>query len=509
MISFRPKRLGSVPWWGRLEFRVIAALTVLGTLCVGSSAYLVQLTVAYFELRLERSLAQAVSVAQSVAPLHQGIVDAHVDAFEARGRALAYELALLDRDDSSSIGASDLQTLIERDVDIVSMAVHRPGIEVVQVQRGGHAPGDDDGAFEVSAPIPSGEPPSELRIAFFIDPEIDRRYQDLGQLQREIGLEHLSLRELEIAVLRVVTVASIGVLVLSILLGMALARAMTRKASELSRVMRRVGRGEIDARARSLGGDELGQLATAFNTMLDELKRAQDKVAYLQRIGAWQEMARRLAHEIKNPLTPIQLAAQQLREKDPGLSPEFSRMLATSVEIIEDEVAGLRRMVASFSQFAKVPQVRLDPVDVDRILDEFERAYGHLTEHADDVLAVARLGHSVLIPGDRLLLKQVLVNLVENAVLSAREAGRAPVVVHVGVALEGEHVVWCVDDNGPGIEPTRYHRVFEPYETTRPDGTGLGLAIVKKIVLDHGGEVSIEKAPLGGARFKIRLLRSL
>jgi nitrogen fixation/metabolism regulation signal transduction histidine kinase len=241
--------------------------------------------------------------------------------------------------------------------------------------------------------------------------------------------------------------------------------------------------------------------------MLDELAQAQVRVAYLQRIGAWQGMARRIAHEIKNPLTPIQLAVQQLRDKDPGLDPRFSALLRTSVEIVEDEVEGLRRMVQSFSQFAKVPEVRTRPEPLRRVLDEFRRAYGHLGEDEGGRLSVEVPEDALEVSADRQLLKQALVNLVENAVLSAREVRPGDVHVVVGVVALPDAVVVHVDDNGPGVAPERRERVFEPYETSRKSGTGLGLAIVKKIVLDHGGEIWIEESPLGGARFCLRLPR--
>ena len=305
-------------------------------------------------------------------------------------------------------------------------------------------------------------------------------------------------------------IASGLVLLLSFIAGFGLARTTTRKVGRLTRTMGEVGRGQLTARVPDLGGDELGQLGRSFNDMLDRLDAAQRKLAYLQRIGAWQGMARRLAHEIKNPLTPIQLAIQQVREKDPGLSPEFSALLRTSVEIVEDEVEALRRMVAAFSRFAKVPDVHAEPVALGQILEEFERAYGHLTESEHDRLEVV-VGDAVMVGGDRQLLKQVLVNLVENAVLSGQEGagpeGGAAVHVRVSGEADPDRGYWrvLVDDNGPGIPTEHREQVFEPYETGREHGTGLGLAIVKKVALDHGGDVSIEDSPLGGARFVLRL----
>ncbi|MCA8930565.1 MAG: HAMP domain-containing protein, partial [Alphaproteobacteria bacterium] len=194
--------------------------------------------------------------------------------------------------------------------------------------------------------------------------------------------------DVEAAVIEVVLLAGVLVLLVAIAAGVLVARATTRKATALSRVMARVAEGDLGVRAQARGRDELATLARAFNLMLDELAHAQQRVAYLQRIGAWQGMARRIAHEIKNPLTPIQLAVQQLRDKDPGLDERFSSLLADSAEIVEDEVESLRRMVTSFSQFAKVPEVRLRPEPLARVLEEFERAYGHLGEEGGGELTV-------------------------------------------------------------------------------------------------------------------------
>jgi len=511
-MSASPTRLPT-PWWGRLGVRVAAALVVLGVMSVGASLYLARLSVDYFDARLRETLDQSRELAEEVEPVHRELIDAHIEAFRARAQVIALTLGPVGGDPREQ-----LRAVLGQQADLRELTLERPGHDVVRVDR----PASDDAepwqTFDVEVELPAagvGEGASEgatgageLRVVFEIDPAIDRRYQALGERQRELGQQRSDQAELEAAALEVVVGAGLVVLLFAIAAGVVVARATTRKATALSRVMARVGEGDLDVRAQARGRDELATLARAFNGMLDELAQAQRRVAYLQRIGAWQGMARRIAHEIKNPLTPIQLAVQQLRDKDPGLDPRFSAMLRTSVEIVEDEVEGLRRMVTTFSQFAKVPEVRTRAEPLARVLREFERAYGHLGDDEGGELHVEVPEHEVIIAADRQLLKQALVNLVENAVLSAREAGRAPVQVRVTVRLDPGEVTLLVDDNGPGIDQERRERVFEPYETSRKSGTGLGLAIVKKIVLDHGGEIWIEDSPLGGARFLLRLRRS-
>ncbi len=503
------RRLGGrgIPWWGRLWVRVVVALAVLGTLCVGASAYLVNLTVDYFDARLGETLLQAQAVTAEVEPFHPALVESHIAAWNARTELMALRF-------SSGQGPEQdrLDALFEAEDDLVAVRVELADGVTLARDREAEFPDDTSDWFDVTTPLttPQGRRAGQLQAVFLIDPQIDARFQRLGEIRRGLGVEQDSRVAIEDAVERVLAIASGMVLLMAMLVGYVVARATTRKASELSRVMTAVAGGDLSVRSEARGVDELGQLSAAFNDMLDQLQRAQERVGYLQRIGAWQEMARRIAHEIKNPLTPILLAVQQLRDKDPGLSPQFSTMLATAAEIVEDEVRALRRMVTSFSQFAKVPQVRPDPVGLGRVLQEFERAYGHLTdEDDDDVLLVEAVDPDPQILADRQLIKQVLVNLVENAVLSAREAGRSPVRVEVSAEVHADHVVICVDDNGPGIDPARRTRVFEPYETTREEGTGLGLSIVKKVALDHGGDVWVDGSALGGARLCLRLPRVL
>ncbi len=521
-----------VPWWGRLESRVITALVALGILCVGASAYLVTLTVQYFDGIVRDAAHQSDKAVAAARPLYDGFVRASKQAYRARALAIARELELsrlrapLVSEPAGQLEVQ-LMALLQREADIVELRVDGFGDPLIAERRQALPEGPQQRWIWFTAgpePIELGtrsgsRPDAQLTVTFAQSTEVDDMYQELGTLKRE--LDYVAVNgsvvdrgELENAVFRAIGAASVLVLMVAFIAGFILARATTRKLTVLSKVILRVAGGDLRARVPDLGQDELGQLGAAFNGMLDELDSAQRKVSYLQRVGAWQEMARRIAHEIKNPLTPIQLAVQQIREKDPGTHPAFTRLLLTSVEIVEDEIESLRRMVTSFSRFARVPEVQLETVEIARVVAEFNRAYGHLTEREADVLEVPPVPEGLVIRGDRQLLKQCLVNLVENAVLSQRERG--PVHVRVSVrAVPPEPGVdpglppiaaelW-VDDNGPGVAPERRERIFEPYESTRKEGTGLGLAIVKKVILDHGGEVRVDESELGGAAIVIRL----
>jgi nitrogen fixation/metabolism regulation signal transduction histidine kinase len=251
------------------------------------------------------------------------------------------------------------------------------------------------------------------------------------------------------------------------------------------------------------GKDELDELGRAFDRMVAELGQARSRLEYLQKVSAWQEVARRLAHEIKNPLMPIQLAVQEIASKYPGDDPAYRRLLDTATEILREEITGLRRLVEDFSAFAKLPKVEPTPLDLVPLVEEIVR----LQPEWQSFVKVETSG-SVSAPCDKVLFRRVIANLVENALQAASRAGREPqVVIRVERRPDRERAAILVDDNGPGVPAADRQRVFDPYVTFRPGGTGLGLAIVRKIVIDHGGDVSVgdAPAPLAGARFVVEL----
>jgi nitrogen fixation/metabolism regulation signal transduction histidine kinase len=293
------------------------------------------------------------------------------------------------------------------------------------------------------------------------------------------------------------------------LAGWWLARRTTRRIADLIRAVRELARGNLAVQVEAGAGaarDEVAQLGRAFNAMVNEVRESRDRIVYLEKISGWQEVARRLAHEIKNPLTPILLAFQQLQarhsELGPG-DPAFERTLAEVGEIVREEIGTLQRLVEEFSGFAKLPEVRPEPADLGDFAEEFVRTSP--AEGAD--VEVERPRDPLPVALDRALMRRVLANLVRNAVEAARpERAR----VRIAASRSDGGALLAVEDRGPGIPPQARERIFDPYFTTRPEGTGLGLAIVKKIVLQHGGTVEAGNRPGGGARFAIRFpLRAL
>jgi len=305
----------------------------------------------------------------------------------------------------------------------------------------------------------------------------------------------------------------LSVIVVALAVGIVISRRVTRRVAVLAEATERVGRGDLGVQVPLDGQDEVAELTRAFNAMVRDIRESRDRIEYLQRIGAWQEFARRLAHEIKNPLTPIQLAVQQVHRTYRGEDARFRRTLDDASAIVEEEVATLRRLVGEFSEFARLPVAALEPADLGAFVREAMRGVDAAAllppslegaESPEIALEVASGPMSVKI--DAQMLRRALDNLVRNAVQAVAHAapeGGGRVVV--AARPEGDDVVLEVRDDGPGIAPEARERVFDPYFTTKQEGTGLGLAIVKKVALEHGGAISCHEAPEGGAAFRVRL----
>jgi signal transduction histidine kinase len=296
-----------------------------------------------------------------------------------------------------------------------------------------------------------------------------------------------------------VALAALGLL-LSIALGLLVGARLSRPVEALTLAARRIAAGEPGVVVPpTAAGAELSGLVDTFNRMTLELKSATDQLVASERVAAWQEVARRLAHEIKNPLTPIRMSLETLlaaSQRGP-LDDRFRGLFTESARAVLEEVDRLKRIVDEFSQFARLPRSRLARVDLAEALQPVLAL--HAPHDGRRFRVEASPGLTVL--ADRDLLAQVVVNLVQNAEEARPGAGLVTVRVR---RREGAAVVE-VEDQGPGIAAEVRDRLFEPYATTRPHGTGLGLAIAQRITHEHGGTLEALDAPGGGALFRLTL----
>jgi len=355
---------------------------------------------------------------------------------------------------------------------------------------------------------------AELVAVFAAD---KAEFDELGEASQFVE-SYRSIERRRAADERSYVLAFAALLAITILLavgvGTFVARDVARRVVALERATQHVAEGDLNVRVPEAGDDELGALARAFNRMLAEVEASRSRIEYLQRISAWQEMARRLAHEIKNPLTPIQLAVQDIHRRYDGDNGDYRRLLDTTLEVVEDEVGTLRRLVSEFSEFARLPSAELEIADLGEFLHELaDRPLLAEDERRSDLAPLTAEGPEIEfdIPKepapahiDRQMLRRVLINLVRNAA-QAVSATKRPGHVRVRLARAGD--VWNLDveDDGPGVAPELRHAIFDPYVTTKTDGTGLGLAIVKKIVVEHGGTISAGESALGGARLRVQI----
>ncbi len=293
--------------------------------------------------------------------------------------------------------------------------------------------------------------------------------------------------------------AALGLL-LSVAIGVVVSRRVTRPVEALTDAARRIAAGELDVRVGERASGELKALVQTFNKMTVDLKAATDQLVASERIAAWQEVARRVAHEIKNPLTPIRMSLETLIAASENDHPRFKPLFKESAAAVLEEVDRLKRIVDEFSQFARLPRPSLGPVD----LAELCRQVLSLYADGGAITYARKLEDGVVVQADRDQLTQVLVNLIKNAEEAMAGKGGAVTVTVTGTPTHGTIEV---ADQGPGVPPELRARLFEPYVTTKAAGTGLGLAIAARIVQEHEGTLDVGGAPGDGARFSIRLPR--
>ena len=279
------------------------------------------------------------------------------------------------------------------------------------------------------------------------------------------------------------------------------AARVTRPVVSLAEAARRVAAGDLAAKVEVESRDELGELAVSFNRMTEDLAHQKDLTVQAERVAAWRELARRLAHELKNPLFPLQVTVENLvraKQKAPEM---FEEVFDEGTATLLAEINNLKTIIGRFSEFSKMPQPQRRPTQVNELVQSVLRVFQAQLDARSQITVHTNLAALPEISADPDLLHRALSNLVLNAIDAMQHGGELRVRTQ---ALNGRIEI-SVSDTGAGLAPEECERLFTPYYTTKQHGSGLGLAIVQSVVTDHGGRISVESAKDKGTTFRIEL----
>src|SRR5580658_9279765 len=321
-----------------------------------------------------------------------------------------------------------------------------------------------------------------------------------------VGSSRRPLIELERQIVSTaLLVGGAGILV-AVLASIWFAARVTRPVVALAEAARRVAVGDLDAKVEVESTDELGELAAAFNRMTEDLVQQKDRTLQAERVAAWRELARRLAHELKNPLFPLQVTVENLmraKQKSPAM---FDEVFEESTATLLAEIDNLKTIVGRFSEFSKMPQPQRRPTQVNDLVQSVLRIFHAQLREKNQTQIVVRIELDEALPeilADPDLLHRALQNLVLNAIDAMSQGGE----LTIRTATLGDRIELSVSDTGSGLTQEECGRLFTPYYTTKQHGTGLGLAIVQSVVSDHGGKISVESTKEKGTTFRIELPR--
>jgi signal transduction histidine kinase len=296
-------------------------------------------------------------------------------------------------------------------------------------------------------------------------------------------------------------------ILLAILFSSWAAARVTRPVEQLAGAAQEVAAGNWNARVEISGNDELAELAESFNHMTRELLTQKERLVQAERVAAWRELARRLAHELKNPLFPLQLTVENLVRARLQGSEQFEEIFRESSSTLLAEISNLKTIISRFTDFSRMPQPQLRPVQINDVI----RGVLQLVQAQLESPGHGRISCDLQldqqlepIPADPELLHPAISNLVLNAMEAMPEGGR------LSLRTRGNKDNICVEvsDTGAGLTAEECNRIFTPYYTSKEHGTGLGLAIVQSVVSDHGGTVRVHSEPGHGTTFVIELPRN-
>lgn len=281
-----------------------------------------------------------------------------------------------------------------------------------------------------------------------------------------------------------------------------IAAHITRPVKELAEAAWQIGGGNWQVHVEPASQDEIGQLAQAFNQMTQELIAQKERLVQTERVAAWRELARRLAHELKNPLFPLQLTVENLLRAREAGQEQFEEVFRESTSTLLTEIANLKTIIGRFSDFSKMPAPQLQAVDLNEIVRSVVQLFqGQFAREPAGIKTVLQLDSVPPVSADPILLRRVVENLVLNAIDAMPKGGR----LTFRTLTADKYGVFELSDTGIGLTPEECERLFTPYYTSKQHGTGLGLAIVQSVISDHKGKITVSSRKDEGTTFHVEV----
>jgi signal transduction histidine kinase len=315
-----------------------------------------------------------------------------------------------------------------------------------------------------------------------------------NSLEQELLLEQ-RIRNISLVI------AGVGVFIGVVISGIVTAR-FSRPIRNLAQAATEIGQGNWNVRVETSGKDEIGNLAVAFNQMTEELMGQRERLVQSERVAAWRELARRLAHELKNPLFPLQITVENLLRARQNSPEMFDEVFRESTTTLLAEIANLKTIIGRFSDFSKMPAPQLQAVNLNEMVRSVAQLFqAQLNREPGRIKPALHLGDVPQVNADPVLLRRVIENLVLNAIDAMPKGG----VLTFLTTTADRFAVFELSDTGAGLTPEECDRLFTPYYTTKQHGTGLGLAIVQSVVSDHGGKITVSSQKDQGTTFHVEL----
>jgi signal transduction histidine kinase len=276
---------------------------------------------------------------------------------------------------------------------------------------------------------------------------------------------------------------------------------VTRPVRALAQTAQKVAAGNWGVTVELTSADEIGQLARAFNRMTGELVAQRERLLQAERVAAWRELARRLAHELRNPLFPLQLTVENMSRAHEMENSQFEEVFREGTSTLLAELANLKQIIGRFSDFAKMPAPEMHPLNLNEVVRDTVKLFQPQLAQARIACQTVLASSLAAVPADAEQIARVLRNLILNAIDAMPDGGSLTITT----AARASGVRLQVADTGQGLTPEECERLFTPYYTTKKHGTGLGLAIVQSVISDHHGRIFVESQPGKGTAFVIDL----